>query len=223
MGNQEPSVTDTLKLYSYWRSSAAYRVRIGLNLKGLAYETVPVHLLRDGGEQHGAAFRQTNPQGLVPVLQHGQRTLRQSVAILEYLDETWPDQPLLPALARDRQRVRAIAQVVACDIHPLNNLRVGKALRETFGADQAAVDAWAARWIAPGFEALEALVARHGAGWCHGDTPTLADCYLVPQIYSAGRFNVSMDAFPKLRAIDDAAKSHPAFIAAHPDNQPDAD
>jgi maleylacetoacetate isomerase len=117
-------LNERLRLYSYWRSSAAYRVRIGLNLKGLRYETVPVHLVRDGGEQHGAEFRAINPQGLVPVLQHGNRTLRQSLAILEYLDETWPAPMLLPSPARDRQRVRALAQLVACDIHPLNNLRV---------------------------------------------------------------------------------------------------
>jgi maleylpyruvate isomerase len=149
--------------------------------------------------------------------------LTQSPAILEWLEDAHPAPALLPTDAIDRARVRAMAALIGCDIHPLNNLRVGKALRETFGADQAAVDAWAARWILPGFEALEALVARHGAGWCFGDTPTLADCYLIPQIYSARRFNVALDAFPRLLAIDAAAARHPAFIAAHPDNQPDAD
>ena len=116
-----------------------------------------------------------------------------------------------------------MAALIGCDIHPLNNLRVGKALRETFGADQAAVDAWAARWILPGFEALERLVGAHGSGWCFGSGPTLADCYLIPQIYSARRFNVPLEAFPRLLAIDVSAQAHPAFVAAHPDNQPDAD
>lgn len=208
-------------LHGYWRSGAAYRTRIALALKGIDYEQKG-HDLRTGA-QKDPAYLALNPQGMVPALEAEGVVLTQSPAILEWLEETHPTPALLPADPVARAEVRAMSALIGCDIHPLNNLRVGKALRETFGADQAAVDAWAARWIVPGFEALEALVARHGAGWCHGDTPTLADCYLVPQIYSAGRFNVSMDAFPKLRAIDDAAKSHPAFIAAHPDNQPDAD
>ncbi len=208
-------------LHGYWRSGAAYRTRIALALKGIDYEQQG-HDLRTGA-QKDPAYLALHPRGMVPALEAEGVVLTQSPAILEWLEETHPTPALLPADPVARAEVRAMSALIGCDIHPLNNLRVGKALRETFGAEQAAVDAWAARWIAPGFEALEALVARHGAGWCHGDTPTLADCYLVPQIYSAGRFNVSMDAFPKLRAIDDAAKSHPAFIAAHPDNQPDAD
>lgn len=223
MGNQEPSVTDTLKLYSYWRSSAAYRVRIGLNLKGLAYETVPVHLLRDGGEQHGAAFRQTNPQGLVPVLQHGQRTLRQSVAILEYLDETWPDQPLLPALARDRQRVRAIAQVVACDIHPLNNLRVLQYFDREWHVPQPERDEWVRHWMMEGFNAVEAMLTDHPATgrFCEGDRPTLADCCLVPQVYNARRFGVDLAPFPTIARIEAACLKLPQFDAARPERQPD--
>ena len=138
-------MTDRLCLYSYWRSSAAYRVRIGLNLKGLPYDLVPVHLLRDGGEQHSETYRQANPQQLVPVLQHGQRMLRQSMAILEYLDEMWPEPPLLPATARDRQRVRALAQLVACDIHPLNNLRVLQYFERDWGVPQAERDVWVCR------------------------------------------------------------------------------
>lgn len=207
-------------LHGYWRSGAAYRTRIALALKGIDYEQQG-HDLRTGA-QKDPAYLALNPQGMVPALEAGGVVLTQSPAILEWLEETHPTPALLPTDPVARAQVRAMSALIGCDIHPLNNLRVGKALRETFGADQATVDAWAARWIVPGFEALEALVARHGAGWCHGDAPTLADCYLIPQIYSAGRFNVSMDAFPKLRAIDDAAKSHPAFIAAHPDNQPDA-
>lgn len=208
-------------LHGYWRSGAAYRTRIALELKGLAYEQTG-HDLRTGA-QKDAAYVALNPQGLVPALEVDGAVLTQSPAILEWLEEAHPAPPLLPGDPVARAHVRAMAALIGCDIHPLNNLRVGKALRESFGADQAAIDAWASRWIVSGFEALEALVARHGAGWCFGDAPTLADCYLIPQIYSAGRFNVPLDAFPRLLAIDAAARAHPAFIAAHPDRQPDAD
>ncbi|HEY0926407.1 maleylacetoacetate isomerase [Brevundimonas sp.] len=207
-------------LHGYWRSGAAYRTRIALELKGLSYEQQG-HDLRTGA-QKDPAYVALNPQGMVPALEVDGAVLTQSPAILEWLEETHPAPALLPSDAIGRAHVRAMAALIGCDIHPLNNLRVGKALREGFGADQAAVDAWAARWILPGFEALEALVARHGAGWSYGDAPTLADCYLIPQIYSAGRFNVPLDAFPRLLAIDEAARAHPAFVAANPDNQPDA-
>lgn len=208
-------------LHGYWRSGAAYRTRIALALKGLDYDQQGIDLRT--GAQRSEAFVTLNPQGMVPALEVGGAVLTQSPAILEWLEETCPAPALLPADAVDRAHVRAMAALIGCDIHPLNNLRVGKALRETFGADQAAVDAWAARWILPGFEALEALVARHGAGWCFGDAPTLADCYLIPQVYSARRFNVPLEAFPRLLAIDAAAAAHPAFMTAHPDNQSDAD
>ena len=208
-------------LHGYWRSGAAYRTRIALNLKGLSYEQRGVDLRT--GAQHSEAFRALNPQGLVPALEIGGAALIQSPAILEWLEEAHPAPPLLPADRVDRAHVRAMAALIGCDIHPLNNLRVGKALRETFGADQAAVDAWAARWILPGFAALERLVESHGAGWCFGAAPTLADCYLIPQVFSARRFNVPLEAFPRLLAIDAAAADHPAFVAARPDNQPDAD
>ena len=208
-------------LHGYWRSGTSYRTRIALELKGLAYEQRGVDLRQ--GAQRSQAYLALNPQGLVPALEVDGAVLTQSPAILEWLEETHPAPPLLPGDAVDRATVRAMAALVGCDIHPLNNLRVGKALRETFGADQAAVDAWAARWILPGFSALEAQVARHGEGWCFGAAPTLADCYLIPQIYSARRFNVDLDAFPRLLAIESAAAAHPAFVAAHPDNQPDAD
>jgi len=208
-------------LHDYWRSGAAYRTRIALELKGLTYGQQGIDLRT--GAQKSVAFVAVNPQGMVPALEIDGSVLTQSPAIIEWLEETCPTPPLLPVEPVQRAQVRAMAALIGCDIHPLNNLRVGKALRETFGADQAAVDAWAARWIMPGFEALEALVARHGAGWCFGGAPTLADCYLIPQIYSARRFNVPLDAFPSLLAIDAAAARHPAFIAAHPDNQPDAD
>jgi maleylpyruvate isomerase len=208
-------------LHGYWRSGAAYRVRIGLHLKGLTFEQQG-HDLRVGA-QKAADYVALNPQGMVPALQIDGGVLTQSPAILEWLEETHPTPALLPSDPVDRAQVRAMAALVGCDIHPLNNLRVGKALREKFSADQAAIDAWAARWIVPGFEALEALVARHGRGWCFGDAPGMADCYLVPQIYSARRFNVALEAFPRLRAIESAALVHPAFMAAHPDKQPDAD
>ncbi len=208
-------------LHGYWRSGAAYRTRIALNLKGLTYDQQDVDLRT--GAQRSDTFVTLNPQGMVPALEVDGAVLTQSPAILEWLEETHPRPALLPTDPLGRAHVRAMAALIGCDIHPLNNLRVGKALRESFGADQAAVDAWAARWITPGFTALEALVARHGAGWCFGTEPTLADCYLIPQIYSARRFNVALDAFPRLLAIDEVAKQHPAFAAAHPDVQPDAD
>lgn len=208
-------------LHGYWRSGAAWRTRIALALKGLDYAQQGVDLRT--GAQRSPAFVALNPQGMVPALEVDGAVLIQSPAILEWLEEAHPTPALLPPDLLDRARVRAMAAVIGCDIHPLNNLRVGKALRETFNADQAAVDAWAARWITPGFTALEALVAQQGRGWCFGDVPTLADCYLIPQIYSARRFNVPLEAFPRLLAVDAAAAAHPAFAAAHPDRQPDAD
>ncbi len=211
----------SLVLHGYWRSGAAYRTRIALNLKGLTYEQRGVDLRT--GAQRSEAFMALNPQGMVPALEADGVVLTQSPAILEWLEETHPEPALLPADAVGRAQVRAMAALVGCDIHPLNNLRVGKALREGFGADHAAVDAWAARWITPGFSALEALVARHGAGWSFGGGPTLADCYLIPQIYSARRFNVPLEAFPRLLAVEATANAHPAVAAAHPDRQPDAD
>jgi maleylacetoacetate isomerase len=216
-------VTEPLRLFSYWRSSAAYRVRFGLALKGLPYETVPVHLVRDGGEQHTASFRETNPQELVPVLQHGSRLYRQSLAILEYLDETWPDLPLLPALARDRARVRGLAQLVACDIHPLNNLRVLQYLENEWNAPQPERDEWVRHWIALGFDAMEASLVDHPATgeFCEGDLPTIADCCLVPQVYNARRFGVDIARWPTIARIEAACLALPAFDAARPERQPD--
>jgi len=208
-------------LHGYWRSGASYRVRIALGLKGLDYEPA-AHDLRKG-EQKAADYLALNPQGMVPALQDGDRILIQSPAILEWLEETHPEPPLLPQAADDRAQVRAMAALVGCDIHPLNNLRVLRSLRNDFGADQQTVDAWAARWIAPGFDALETLVRRDGAGWSFGDAPTLADCYLIPQLYSARRFNLGLKPWPALLAVEARALDHPAFVAAHPDRQPDAD
>ena len=186
-------------LHGYWRSGTSYRTRIALNLKGLAYEQAGIDLRT--GAQKSDAFLALNPQGLVPALEADGAVLTQSPAILEWLEETHPEPPLLPTSSVARAQVRAMAALVACDIHPLNNLRVLKTLRETFGADQDAVDAWAGRWIIAGFEALEALIARHGEGWCFGAAPTLADCCLIPQVYSARRFNTPLDAFPRILAI----------------------
>jgi maleylacetoacetate isomerase len=215
-------VTEPLRLFSYWRSSAAYRVRIGLALKGLPYETVPVHLVRDGGEQHTAAYRETNPQELVPVLQHGNRLYRQSLAILEYLDETWPDTPLLPALARDRARVRALAQLVACDIHPLNNLRVLQYLEHEWNAPQPERDAWVRHWIELGFDAMEASLVDHPATgeFCEGDLPTLADCCLVPQLYNARRFGLDIARWPTIARIEAACLGWPASYPPRPARLP---
>jgi len=217
-------MNEPLQLYSYWRSSAAYRVRIGLHLKGLAFETVPVHLLEGGGQQHSEAYRQLNPQGLVPLLVHGQRRMSQSLAILEYLDEVWPEPPLLPATARERQRVRALASLIACDIHPLNNLRVLKYFEHDWNVPAPEREDWIRHWIETGFKALEAMLADHPStgDFCEGEFPTLADCCLVPQVYNARRYGVDMTPYPTIRRIEAACLALPAFQAASPERQPDA-
>ncbi|MBS0294907.1 MAG: maleylacetoacetate isomerase [Proteobacteria bacterium] len=208
-------------LHGYWRSGTSYRTRIGLELKGLAYEQAPVDLR--AGAQRSETFLRLNPQGLVPALEIDGHVLTQSVAILEYLDEAHPEPPLLPKGATARAEVRAMAAIVACDIHPLNNLRLLKAIRELGVDDQVGQNAWAGRWISAGFDALERLIERQGGGWCWGEAPTIADCCLIPQIYSARRFEVELEPYPLIRAIELKAAAHPAFQAAHPDRQPDAD
>lgn len=214
----------SIRLYSYWRSSAAYRVRIALNLKGMSYETMPVHLLRDGGEQHAAPFSDLNPQELVPVLLHGSRILRQSMAIIEYLDETWPSPPLMPATARDRQRVRAIAQMIACDLHPLNNLRVMQFFEKTWNVPQAERDTWTRHWIKTGLDAIEDTLCDNPStgAFCDGEQPTMADCCLVPQVYNAERFGVDLAPYHTIRRITQTCLALEAFQAARPENQPDA-
>lgn len=209
----------TLTLHSYWRATAPYRVRIGLALKGLAYDYVDVDLV--AGRQHDPAYLALNPQGLTPALIDDGRAMTQSLSILEWLEETHPEPAILPADPADRQVVRAMAAIVACDIHPLNNLRILKALTAA-GVDEAGRQAWIARWIGEGFTALEAMIARHGRGFAFGDRPTIADCCLVPQVYNADRYDVDLTPYPALQAAARAAAAHPAFVAAHPDRQPDA-
>ena len=210
-----------LILYGYWRSGTSYRTRIALNLKALDYEQRPVDLR--AGAQRDPEFLRLNPQGLVPALATDDGVLTQSPAILEWLEEVHPEPPLLPQDPSGRAQVRAMAALVACDIHPLNNLRVLQSLRRDLSASEEQVSGWTARWITAGFAALEPLVARHGAGFAFGEAPTLADCCLVPQIYSAERFGVDLSPFPGVAAAGRRAAEHPAFAAAHPDRQPDAD
>lgn len=208
-------------LHGYWRSSAAYRVRIALNLKGVAYDQV-THNLRTGA-QRDAAYLAIAPQGLVPALTVEDRVLTQSPAILEWVEERWPTPPLLPADPGDRAVVRAMAALIACDIHPLNNLRVVQALRRDMDADQQRIDAWMARWIGEGLAALEMQVARHGRGFCWGEAPTLADCCLVPQLYSAERFGIDLMPYPAVREAAEALRALAPVQAAHPARQPDAE
>lgn len=214
-----------MKLHTYFRSSAAYRVRIALNLKGLDYEAVPVHLVRDGGQHLQAAYRNINPSALVPTLQDERGTLTQSMAILEYLEETHPAVPLLPPDPLGRARVRELAQIVACDIHPVNNLRVMRYLVDELGIGPEAKKAWMQHWLVDGFESMESHLARHpGTGkFCHGDMPTMADCFLVPQVFNALRVGVDLAPYQNLARIYANCIAMPAFIAAAPGAQPDAE
>ena len=208
-------------LHGYWRSSAAYRVRIALNLKGVPYAQTSHNLLK--GEQRNCDYLAIAPQGLVPALDIGGGVvLTQSPAILEWIEERFPQPPLLPTDPEARAAVRAMAAVIGCDIHPVNNLRILRALKRDMGQEQTAIDAWAARWISEGFDALEVLVSRHGGTYCFGDAPTLADCYLVPQAFNAERIGVDLTQWPRLAAIITHARTHPAFKATHPAEQPDA-
>ena len=214
-----------LKLYTYFRSSASYRVRIALNLKGLAYEALPVHLVQGGGQQHTSAFTALNPSALVPVLQDGELTLRQSLAIIEYLEERHPEPALLPPDLPGRARVRALAQDVACEIHPLDNLRVLRYLEQPLGVDADSRNTWYRHWVDTGFAAIERGLREspHTGRFCHGDTPTLADCCLVPQVFNAERFKVSMALYPTIARITEHCQSLEAFRRAAPAAQPDAE
>jgi maleylacetoacetate isomerase/maleylpyruvate isomerase len=207
-------------LYSAWRATAPYRVRIGLALKGVAYDYSALDLIK--GEQREPQYAAVNRQKLTPALDlGGGRVLTQSLSILEWLEEEYPDPPLLPTTSLDRQIVRAMALIVACDIHPLNNTRVGRKLHQ-MGIDQAGILEWTQGWIRDGFDALEPMVAEYGGGYAFGDTPSLADCCLIPQVYSANRYQLDLGPWPAIRAVNERAQSHPAFQAAHPNQQPDA-
>lgn len=208
-------------LHSYWRSSAAYRVRIALALKAVDYVQV-AHDLRLG-EQSAPEYSAIAPHQLVPTLQADGLTLIESPAILEWMESRWPQPPLLPESPQDAAVVRAMAAIIACDIHPLNNLRVLNRLRHDFDANEAQITAWAQQGIAQGFAALEHLITDYGGSYAFGNTPTWADCLLVPQVYSAKRFHLDLSPYPRLAACAHHAAQHPAFRAAHPDNQPDAD
>jgi maleylacetoacetate isomerase len=202
-------------LHDYFRSSAAYRLRIALNLKGIEYDRRPVNLAE--GAQKSPAYRALNPQGLVPMLEIDDLRLTQSLSIAVYLDQKYPEPMLMPRDAADGAHVRAMALAVACDIHPLNNLRVLKYLKGELGQDQAAIDRWYAHWVSDGLEALEAMAAPRAGTFLFGNAPTLADVCLVPQLYNARRFSVPLDPYPTLRRADESASALPAFAAAHPD------
>jgi maleylacetoacetate isomerase len=213
---------DCLKLYSYFRSSAAYRVRIALNLKGVAYETLPVHLVKDGGHNRRPEFRAVNPQMRIPALiAPTGDMLIQSLAIIEYLDETHPDPPLLPKNPIARAQARALAEIIACDIHPLNNVGTLRYLRREMHQEQSAIDAWYHHWVIDGFEAIEALMQP--APYACGGHVTMADLCLVPQVYNARRLKVPLEKFPKIVGIEAACLALPAFDRARPENQPDAE
>lgn len=211
-----------MKLYNFFRSGSSHRLRIALNLKGLAYDYIPVNLRSE--EHLGAAYKAINPQGLVPTLADGENTLTQSPAIIEWLEERHPTPPLLPGNPEARARVRAMAAIVGCDVHPINNRRILEYLRQQLGCDEDAVQAWCAQWIHAGFSALETMLAAdtRRRDFCFGNAPSLADVYLVPQVESARRFNVDLAAYPAIVAVDRACARLEAFQRAEPAKQPDA-
>ncbi|WP_298144275.1 maleylacetoacetate isomerase [uncultured Acinetobacter sp.] len=211
-----------MKLYTYFRSSAAYRVRIALNLKGLEAEQVPVHLVNNGGEQHSETYRQVNPSELVPTLTEGDFALGQSLSIIEYLDEKYTDTALLPQDLQQRAQVRAFSLSIACDIHPVNNLRVLQYLAGTLQVTDEQKNAWYKHWVEVGFNTLEALLTQSNGQYCFGEQATLADCCLIPQVYNALRFNVDLSAYPKIQSIYAHCNTLKAFQQAAPEAQPEA-
>jgi maleylpyruvate isomerase len=212
-------------LYSYWRSSAAYRVRIALNLKGIRYETQAIHLVRDGGEQTKPAYLEINPQGLVPAFAADDLVISQSLAIVEYLEEKWPEPALLPRDLAGRARVRSLALMIACDIHPLNNSRVQNYLRQDLGVSEEARLGWYRHWVSTGFRAIETRLREEAetGRFCHGEAPGLADLVLVPQVYNAQRFDCDLSTFPTVMRINDTCLELDAFSQAAPEAQPDAE
>lgn len=213
-----------MEFFGYWRSSSAWRCRIAFNLKGVSPKEVYVHLQKDGGQQRAADYLKTNPQGLVPAVRVDGEVLTQSLAIIEWLDETIPESPLLPGDVWQRARIRSFALAIACEIHPLQNLRVQKFLRDELSIDPSGVDRWLQRWLGSGLRACEALLTEHSSQrFAFGDSPSLADVCLAPQLYSAARFGVSLESMPRLQALGRCYDDHPAFIAAHANNQPDAE
>ena len=211
-----------MKLYGYFRSGTSHRTRIAMNLKQLDYESISINLAQD--EQLQSTFKAINPQGLVPVVETKDLVMFQSLAILEWLEEAYPQPPLLPNDRAGRVRVRALSAMIGCDIHPINNRRILQYLRNELNVDESQVMAWCQRWISDGFVALESLLAedKHRGNFCYGNQPTLADCYLRPQVYSARRFKVDLSPYPNIVAIDKHCHTLQAFIEAAPENQPDA-
>jgi maleylacetoacetate isomerase len=214
-----------MKLYTFFRSSASYRVRIALNLKGLTYEQTPIHLRRGGGEQFSAAYKRINPQALVPALEDNDRIFTQSLAIIEYLEEKYPNPPLLPAAAADRALVRSMAMVIACEVHPIQNLRVLTLVKQEYHQTDDEVNQWAQHWIDLGLSALEQMIlAQPNRGkFCFGDTPTLADICLVPQLGNARRYGCDLAQYPTIVSIEKNCVTIPAFANAAPEKQPDAE
>lgn len=211
-----------MKLYGYFRSSAAYRVRIALNLKALDADLIPIHLVKNGGEQHSEAYRQINPSELVPAWVEDDFTLTQSLSILEYLQEKYPENALLPQDLQQRALIRAFSQSIACDIHPINNLRVLQYLTGTLNISDEAKTEWYKHWVLLGFQALEAQLGQSNGKFCFGDAPSFADCCLIPQVYNAKRFHLDLSAFPKIEAIYQHCNSLSAFQQAAPEAQTDA-
>ena len=215
---------EDLLLYGYWRSSSAYRVRIALNLKGIEYRQAAVHLVREGGEQNFPSYRAINPLGLVPALVHGEQVVVQSVAICEYLEENFSARPVLPTDPAGRARVRSMVQTICSEIQPLNNVSVMRYLEQSMGQLAPSIAEWYSHWIERGFTALESWLGEAGSGlYCQGDSPTLADCFLVPQVYNAERFNCDLGSFPEIMRIVAQCRSLEAFDQAAPENQADAE